>query len=51
MTLTAFVGREDGSRVAARHARHDRRIVDPEALGREVARRLRAAGADQVLGR
>jgi hypothetical protein len=25
--------------------------ADPEALGEEVARRLRAAGADEVLGR
>ena len=28
-----------------------RRAADPEAMGAEVARRLRAAGADEVLGR
>jgi hypothetical protein len=31
--------------------RDELRGSDPEALGAEVARRLRAAGADEVLGR
>lgn len=48
MTLTAFVGREDGS-MWVRDALSA--TDDPEALGAAVARRLRAAGADEVLGR
>jgi hydroxymethylbilane synthase len=45
--LRAFVGRADG----AMWVRDELRGADPEALGAEVARRLRAAGADEVLGR
>jgi hydroxymethylbilane synthase len=47
LRLAAFVGRADGSAWV-------RDVLDgdePEALGAEVAARLRAAGADEVLGR
>jgi hydroxymethylbilane synthase len=47
LTLRAFVGRADG----AMWLRDELSGADPEALGEEVARRLRAAGADEVLGR
>jgi hydroxymethylbilane synthase len=47
LTLRAFVGRADGSM----WLRDELTGADPEALGAEVARRLRAAGADEVLGR
>jgi hydroxymethylbilane synthase len=47
LTLRAFVGREDG----AMWLRDELSGEDPEALGAEVARRLRAAGADEVLRR
>jgi hydroxymethylbilane synthase len=45
--LTAFVGRPDGSA----WVRDELTGSDPEALGAEVARRLLAAGAAEVLGR
>ncbi len=45
--LRAFAGRADGGL----WVRDELRGEDPEALGAEVARRLRAAGADEVLGR
>jgi hydroxymethylbilane synthase len=45
--LRAFVGAPDG----AIWVRDELRGDDPEALGTEVARRLRTAGADEVLGR
>jgi hydroxymethylbilane synthase len=47
LTLRAFVGRADGSM----WLRDELSSADPEALGAEVAARLRAAGADEVLGR
>jgi hydroxymethylbilane synthase len=47
LVLRAFVGAPDG----AMWVRDEQRGPDPEALGDEVARRLRAAGADEVLGR
>jgi hydroxymethylbilane synthase len=47
LVLRAFVGAPDG----AMWVRDEARGSDPEALGAEVARRLRAAGADEVLGR
>jgi hydroxymethylbilane synthase len=47
LTLRAFVGRADGSM----WLRDELSGADPEALGAEVAARLRAAGADEVLGR
>ena len=46
LRLRAFVGRADGSA----WVRDELTGADPEALGGEVARRLRAAGADEVLG-
>jgi hydroxymethylbilane synthase len=49
LTLRAFVGREDGAAWVRDDL--DGAAGDPEALGAEVARRLRAAGADEVLGR
>jgi hydroxymethylbilane synthase len=45
--LTAFAGAEDGSAWVRDELAGD----EPEALGGEVARRLLAAGADEVLGR
>jgi hypothetical protein len=45
--LRAFVGRADGNA----WVRDELRGPDPEALGAEVARRLQAAGADEVLER
>lgn len=45
--LRAFAGRPDGSAWLTDELAGD----DPEALGAEVASRLRAAGADEVLGR
>jgi hydroxymethylbilane synthase len=45
LRLRAFVGRADGGA----WVRDELRGPDPEALGAEVARRLRAAGADEVL--
>ena len=47
LVLHAFVGAPDGSMWVRDELSGD----DPEALGAEVARRLRAAGADEVLGR
>jgi hydroxymethylbilane synthase len=47
LLLRAFVGAPDG----AAWVRDELTGDDPEALGAEVARRLRAAGADEVLGR
>ena len=47
LVLRAFVGRPDG----AIWVRDELRGDDPEALGAEVARRLRTAGVDEVLGR
>ena len=47
LVLQAFVGAPDGSMWVRDELSGD----DPEALGAEVARRLRAAGADEVLGR
>ena len=47
LELRAFAGRADGSMWLSDELHGD----EPEALGAEVARRLRAAGADEVLGR
>jgi hydroxymethylbilane synthase len=47
LVLRAFVGAPDGAMWVRDEASGD----DPEALGAEVAERLRAAGADEVLGR
>jgi hydroxymethylbilane synthase len=47
LVLRAFVGAPDG----ATWLRDELTGDDPEALGAEVAARLRAAGADEVLGR
>jgi glutamyl-tRNA reductase len=47
LDLRAFAGRPDGSM----WVRDELSGADPEELGAEVARRLRAAGADEVLGR
>jgi hydroxymethylbilane synthase len=47
LLLRAFVGAPDG----AMWVSDELCGSDPEALGEEVARRLRAAGADEVLGR
>jgi hydroxymethylbilane synthase len=47
LRLRAFVGAPDG----AMWVRDELSGDDAEALGAEVARRLRAAGADEVLGR
>jgi hydroxymethylbilane synthase len=47
LTLTAFVGAEDGSA----WVRDRRSGPDPEALGAEVAQRLLTAGAGELLGR
>ena len=47
LTLRAFVGAADGGM----WVRDELRGADPQALGAEVARRLRLAGADEVLGR
>jgi hydroxymethylbilane synthase len=47
LRLRAFAGRPDGGAWVRDELRGD----DSEALGAEVARRLRAAGADEVLGR
>jgi hydroxymethylbilane synthase len=47
LVLRAFVGAPDGSIWVRDELRGD----DAETLGAEVARRLRAAGADEVLGR
>jgi hydroxymethylbilane synthase len=49
LALRAFVGRADGAAWVRDDL--DGPAADPEALGAEVARRLRAAGADEVLGR
>ena len=48
MTMRAFVGRADGSMWLRDELGGP---FEPEALGTEVARRLRAAGADEVLER
>ena len=48
MTMRAFVGRADGSMWLRDEFGG---AFEPEALGTEVARRLRAAGADEVLER
>ncbi len=51
LRLRAFVGRADGSAwISDALARTDA-AQDPEGLGDAVAARLRAAGADEVLGR
>ena len=47
ITLTGVLAAD----VDAPVARHSSSGDDPEALGAEVAKRLRAAGADEVLGR
>ncbi|MGZ6706455.1 MAG: hydroxymethylbilane synthase [Solirubrobacteraceae bacterium] len=47
LRLTAFAGAADGSA----WVRDELEGADPEALGAEVARRLLAAGAGEVLGR
>ncbi len=47
LRLRAFVGRPDGSA----WVRDERTGADPESLGAEVAQRLLAAGAAEVLGR
>lgn len=47
LVLSAFVGLPDGSRWIRDRARGS--LEDPEALGREVARRLESAGASEVL--
>jgi hydroxymethylbilane synthase len=47
LRLRAFVGRADGSA----WVRDELAGAEPEALGGEVARRLRAAGADEILDR
>jgi hydroxymethylbilane synthase len=47
LTMRAFVGAPDG----AMWVRDELSGDDPEALGADVAQRLRAAGADEVLGR
>jgi hydroxymethylbilane synthase len=47
MTLRAFVGRADGSA----WARDQLSGEDPEVLGAQVAQRLLAAGAEELLGR
>jgi hydroxymethylbilane synthase len=47
LVLRAFVGAPDG----AMWVRDELSGDDPDALGAEVAARLRAAGADEVLGR
>jgi hydroxymethylbilane synthase len=47
LVLRAFVGAPDGGMWVSDELRGS----DPQALGVEVARRLRAAGADEVLGR
>ena len=49
LSLRAFVGRKDGAAWVRDELRGA--AEEPEALGAEVARRLRAAGADEVLGR
>ncbi len=49
--LRAFVGRADGSAWISDALARTGAAQDPEALGMEVAARLRAAGADEVLGR
>jgi hydroxymethylbilane synthase len=49
LRLTAFVGLPDGSRWIRDD--HDGGADDPAALGREVARRLDAAGASELLSR
>ncbi len=47
LQLRAFAGRPDGSMWLSDELRGD----DPETLGDDMAQRLRAAGADEVLGR
>jgi hydroxymethylbilane synthase len=47
VTLRAWVGLPDGSTWAVDELSGD--LAEPEALGREVARRLRLAGADAIL--
>jgi hydroxymethylbilane synthase len=47
LDLRAFAGRPDGSMWVSDELRGG----EPEALGTEMARRLRAAGVDEVLGR
>jgi len=51
LTLRAFVGRADGSAWLRDELSGDGHGNAPEALGIAVAERLRAAGADEVLGR
>jgi hydroxymethylbilane synthase len=51
LALRAFVGRADGSAWLSDALARTAGAEDPEALGAEVAARLRAAGADEVLGR
>lgn len=52
-TLTAFLGRQDGSAWLrdSLDSGSDPEVKDAEALGVEVARRLLAAGAAELLGR
>ena len=49
LQLRAWVGLPDGSAWVSDRAA--RRVYDPEALGRRVAERLRAAGAEEMLRR
>lgn len=51
MTLTAFVGRVDGSMWVRDTLTRTGAAADPEGFGREIAERLLAAGAREVLGR
>lgn len=51
ITLTAFVGRADGSMWVRDTLTRAGGTIDPEALGREVGARLTASGAQEVLGR
>ena len=51
LRLRAFVGRADGSAWLSDTLARSDGAADPDGLGAEVAARLRAAGADEVLGR
>lgn len=49
LTVQAFVGLPDGSEWLRDH--HEGRIDDPVGLGQELAQRLQAAGANELLAR